>query len=102
MVPTTPVSHTGTWPDSGLNFHIVGQSSPPSGISGFLVYSTQNTTVPATTGSNANSCGSFGAADYGAYCSPPATAGTWYVFAVLKDGSGNVQGAYVSTAITVT
>jgi hypothetical protein len=95
--PNTPVSHTGSWTNGGLNFH--ANAAPPSGATGWLGYSASNT-VPPTTG--LISAGLFNAADFGAYCAPPASAGTWYVWALVYSSGGNVIGAQVSGAITVT
>ena len=98
LAPTSPVSHTGSWPGGGLNFHVT--TTPPAGAIGYIVYSTQNTTPPSTAGGITASL--FNAADYGTYTTPPSTAGTWYVWAILTNSSGTIIGATVSSAITVT
>lgn len=104
LAPTSPVSHSGSWTGGGLNF--VAGTTPPAGSVGWFAYSTTPAPVP-TTGlygpiSGGTGGGGYGSSGFGYYLSPPATAGTWYVFAILKNSAGMVIGALVSSAITVT
>ena len=104
LAPTTPVSHSGSWPSGGLN--LVSGTTPPGGTVGYFAYSASTAPVP-TSGligpvSGGTGGGSYGADGFGEYLSPPATAGTWYVFGILQNGSGTTIGALVSSAITVT
>jgi hypothetical protein len=102
LPPTTPVSHTGSWSGGGLNF-LVG-STPPAGAAGWWGYSTTASPVP-TTGMNgpfSAGTGGSGGDSFGFYLNPPSTAGTWYVFAIVKNSGGTVIGSLVSGAITVT
>jgi prophage DNA circulation protein len=100
--PTSPVSHTGSWPAGGLNF-VVG-STPPAGTVGWIGYSATAAPVPGSSlnGAILAGTGGSGGDSFGLYLNPPATAGTWYVFAILKNSGGTVIGALVSGAITVT
>jgi prophage DNA circulation protein len=100
--PTSPVSHTGSWPAGGLNF-LVG-STPPAGTVGWIGYSATASPVPATglNGPISAGTGGSGGNSFGLYLNPPATAGIWYVFAILKNSGGGVIGALVSGSITVT
>jgi hypothetical protein len=106
LPPTSPVSHTGSWPSGGLNFAVTNPLSHPSGMTGWFVYDTQNATPPSTGNGHAAACSAVWTSTYGVYVSPPPTAGTWYVWAELTTsttaGSGSVTAAIVSSAITVT
>lgn len=103
LPPTTPVSHTGGWPSGGLNF-VISPDPPPTGSLGYIVYSTQNAIVPSTSGATSITYNNIGGGfnGFGEYLAPPSSAGTWYVWAIVKDSSGNLLGWVCSGAITVT
>ena len=106
LAPTSPVSHSGSWSGGGLNFAATSPLSHPSGMTGWIVYDTQNVTVPSTGNGHSTSMSAIWTSTYANYLSPPLSAGTWYVWAVLTTsataGSGTVSAALVSSAITVT
>ena len=106
LPPTSPVSHTGSWPGGGLNFAATNPLSHPSGMTGWLVYDTQGVVPPSTGNEYAVSCSTPWTSTYGQYLAPPPTAGTWYVWAELTTsataGAGSVTAAIVSGPITVT
>jgi uncharacterized protein YmfQ (DUF2313 family) len=103
LAPTTPVSHTGSWPAGGLNF-VINPAPPPTGALGYFVYSTQNAVVPSTSGATSITYDNIGGGytGFGEYLAPPSSAGTWYVWAIAKDSSGVLLGWVCSGAITVT
>lgn len=103
LAPTSPVSHTGSWNGGGLDFS--STTTPPTGATGWIAYSNSGTVLPTTGYNGPMSAGSSGGGNpdgFGMYISPPSSAGTWYVWAILEDASGTVIAALASSAITVT
>lgn len=84
-------------PNGGVNFFAVAAPTTPAAQ--VLAWSASNTTPPSSGFITAGSTGTTN--QFGNWFNAPSSTGTFYLWAMSNDGSGNVIGALASGAIVV-